>query len=155
MKGTWAVLLALLVLPALGCDGTDSTAVVDPQVVDGVWEGQTFLGAVGGSQSDSLIILMTQDFSGTITGSATVKDAATGPRGGDDTGGGRAFDVNGTNLFPDVFLTLRGGVSATGTQELISYRAEFVGQDRLRGRLNGGGFDDVQVDIIRRNTVAR
>ena len=96
----------------------------DPKI-DGVWSGSS----TGVSYSMTVV-----ENDKMVTGSATIIV----------TGGSIALTVTGTHAHPSVALTL----NAAGFQP-FSFNGSFETDDLITGLLNGSGFDNEQISLLR------
>lgn len=128
MRGTLFVAGLILLAGGVACGDGDATGPGEPQSLTGVW--------VGTVEDQSVEMILAEDESGAVEGGGSFRSSASGSR---------AFQVEGVNVFPDVTLTLRTGTDPTAGAELINFRGQFSGEDRVRGRLNGEGFDDARL----------
>lgn len=120
-----APLLALLALAGCGDDG--GGAVGPNPSLNGHWTGT--------AKFHTVRFEATFDQVGTeVTGIGSF----TSPLGGDD------FTATGTNLGGEVRLTLVAPTIGTAT-----YNGHFVARDRVTGRLDAPGYDDMELTIDR------
>ena len=153
MKSAVALVFSLFLLPLAGCGDEELVRPTEPQEVTGFWAGELRVDSAGAGlgfgTTQTFEILLAEDEGGTITGAGTILRTRTGERTEATTS--RAFQAEGTNVFPEIFLTLRfsdpAGVGTGVT--FVNYRAEFLSEDVLSGRLNGAGFSEVRLRIRR------
>ncbi len=113
--------VALLSLALMGC-----LFGGDPKI-DGVWSGSS----TGVSYS-----MTVAEIDKTVTGSATITTASVSI----------PLTVTGTHAHPAVALTL----SAAGYQP-FSFNGSFETNDLITGRLNGSGFNNEEISLLRGN----
>lgn len=132
--GRRVILVALMAaLAGSACDQVGTGVPEEPRAVSGFWAGRVDQGRIE--------LLLAEDSLGNVRGSGALRGT---------TSASRAFEIEGVNVFPAISLTLRTGVSPSGfATGLINLRATFRGEGILRGRLNGGGFDDERVILSR------
>jgi hypothetical protein len=156
--------LAAAMVPLLGCADRQPTTPPPPQDVAGFWTGTIQQGlqatrgtgiGVGGGETGSLEeveMALVEDLTGQITGIGALLPRQTGPLAGRTTGtpaaAAMAFQVQGANSFPTVVLSLRSGGPQLQT-DLVYFRGEFTGVDRISARLIGGGFSNERVELRR------
>ena len=161
MKCGLSLVLAVALLPLLGCEPFETTAPAERQTVTGSWVGtvESFTrtgagtGLAGSTGPEIVEVLFTEDPEGRVAGAGSIRQTGTGTAGGLTAGGrtvaSRAFEVDGVNVYPEVAVTLRPGTDPARSTELILFRGEFVGRNVLSGRLNGGGYNNVRLRLRR------
>ena len=103
------------------------TACASNPTMSGSW-----LGAESGL---TLKLTLHEDSDGNITGSGTMIG---------NNGESIACDVTGTNAYPNVTLTL----SSTGYYD-VNFTGKFVDDDTVDGELNGSGFTNFNITLVR------
>jgi hypothetical protein len=156
--------LAAAVVPLLGCADRQPTTPPPPQDVAGFWTGTIQQGlqatqgpgiGIGGGQTgrpEEVEMVLVEDLAGQVTGIGALLPRQTAAVVGRTTGtpgaAAMAFEVQGANSFPTVILSLRSGGPQLQT-DLVYFRGEFTGVDRISARLIGGGFNNERVELRR------
>ncbi len=130
-------LLLSMAVGVAGCDG-DETGPLDRVDVSGFWVGRTDGLETADDRTFELLLREEEEDDGEIEGSGSIQ----GPTSS------IAVLVEGQNVFPDVSLTLISEQFSDGRQ-LINFRGEFISEDVIRGKLNGGGFNDEPLRLRR------
>ena len=132
-----AILLAPLLLAAAGCEEGQTPTDPAETVIDlgGFWIGET-------DQTRMEMTLRHAPGDTQVTGFGVLV-----PRSGS-----RAFRVEGVVDDDDDVVTMLLELSQPGFGDgaqivLVHYRARPFGENRLEGRLNGGGFDDLRLSV--------
>lgn len=124
MRTLTAVLL-LALAPVLAACGDSSTGPKTPSA-SGTWTGVMTVGTV-------TLTLVEQD-GGTITGAGNLQGS----------GGAVSVTVTGTHVHPSITLTMQ----STGFKDM-NYTGQFVNDNAISGNLNGSGFNNETLTLMR------
>lgn len=132
-----AMLPLLLCIAGAACDDDDDdNGPITRVEATGFW-----VGIVDGIETEDdrrIELLLREEEDGEIEGSGNIRSRS----------GSIAVVVEGTNVFPDISLTLITDRFGDGKQ-FINFQGEFIGDDVMRGKLNGGGFNNEPLRLRR------
>ena len=124
MRTLTAVLL-LALAPVLAACGDSSTEPRTPSA-SGTWTG-----VVNGG---TFTLTLAEQNGGTLTGAGSLQGS----------GGAVSVTVTGTHVHPSISLTIK----STGFEDL-NYTGQFVNDNAISGNLNGSGFNNETLTLMR------
>lgn len=125
-RGMIAMLLPALLSVSLMACGGDSTEPAPTPTATGTW--------IGSATGVTLTATITESASGSLSGSGNFN----GPEGA------VAVTITGTHTHPSISFTM----TSTGFTD-VNYAGSFTGNNTIQGTLNGSGFVNFALTLLR------